>query len=190
MFMKRTILTTLCAALAFMLAACATPSPTAPPVEFTDPLTEAVRAISDDAGSRIGEHGVGMVYETEVSAETQNITLLGVTEEQFSTYVADAAVSQGMLAHLTALIRCKDEASAREMKSLIAAGFNPSWMICVEAEECVVVEAGVYVYLAASTSEACAELLKSFETAAGGMGSPDVFHLGVRDGDGDVETAP
>lgn len=219
--MKRTVWALLCLALpaALLLTACATATPGTPATPGPDvtetpapqetaspapeetpppsaeglsgPLIEVVRRISDDAGSRIGEYGVGMVFDTEVSAENQNITLLGITEEQFSTHVTDAAVSQGMLAHLTALIQCKDEAAAREMKSLIAAGFNPGWMVCVSAEECVVVESGVYVYLAASTSQACEELLVSFDEAAGGMGTPDRFHLGVTGGDGGgIEIAP
>jgi hypothetical protein len=124
---------------------------------------------------------VGMTFSEAVTAENST-SLLGLSQEDFNTYVDEAYTSVAALtthAHLTAVVKCKDADGAKAVKERIASGFDSGRWICVFPEESFVVESGSYVFLAATQKENAQLLKESFEKAAGNSaGTVAVFYTG------------
>ncbi len=154
----------------------ATPSPT----PETTPVQSGLTGDTKDILAAISK-GANIDFETfdeQVSAETSQ-SYIGLTPEQLAEYAEDAYVSIAALnvsAHLTALVKCKDAAAAAEVKSLIADNFDSHRWVCVQPEQCLVVEAGNYVFLVASYNETATALKDAFLALAGdAAGEADVF---------------
>ncbi|OQA73890.1 MAG: hypothetical protein BWY35_00138 [Firmicutes bacterium ADurb.Bin248] len=197
--MKRQILIALAllAAFAALVSGCkpASPAPTAtppavttaPPMETLAPATPSPTPVQSglagdtkDILAAVNE-GANIDFETfdeQITAETCQ-SYLGLTPEQLSEYAEDAYVSMAAMnvsAHLTALVKCKDAASAAEVKSLVAKGFDSGRWVCVRPDRCLVVEAGSYVFLIASYDEIATALEDAFRALAGdAAGEADVF---------------
>jgi len=99
---------------------------------------------------------------------------LGISAEDLEKYVTESySLVAAIMTHAfdLALVKCNDYASAREVKKLIAEGFNPAQRICAVSEVAFVVESGRFVLLggvALDTAEAFQKAFgEYFETAAG-----------------------
>jgi hypothetical protein len=69
------------------------------------------------------------------------------------------------------MFECKNTSSAAALKKLIADNYDANKWGCATAEQCVVVESGVYVLLIASTPARCTSIYNAFVTVAGGAGN-------------------
>ena len=121
---------------------------------------------------------VGML-DTEITADNVQ-RYLGLSADQLSQYVTATAVKEAAInaqAHLLAVVQCVDNDAAAEVKSLIAQNFDPQRWVCVLPEQCFVVEAGNYVFLAATYNDVAEALKTAFANAAGSsMGEITVFY--------------
>jgi len=198
--MKKQILAALALLLAFaaLVSGCkpAGPAATTPPIETLAPATPSPtpEATPETTPAQDGLFGGTMdilaalnrsanidfmTFDEQISAETCQ-SYLGLTPEQLGEYAEDAYVSVAAMnvsAHLTALVKCKDAASAAEVKSLVAKGFDSGRWVCVRPDLCLVVDAGNYVLLIASYAEPASVLRDAFLVLAGdAAGEPDVFY--------------
>ena len=134
----------------------------------------AVQTIMENARAAAGEGAfIPMTLDLEVTADNCQ-AYSGLSPEDFGEYVMEG---YSMVAALNsqafdlALIKCKDYASAKEVKKLIATGFNPAERICAISEVAFVVDSGRFVLLggvAADTAEAFQKAFADqFDTAAG-----------------------
>ena len=99
---------------------------------------------------------------------------LGLDPADFEQYVTESyAMTAAIMVHAfdLSLIKCNDYASARKVKELVAAGFDPAQRICAVSEVAFVVESGRFVLLggvAKNAAESFQEAFKAqFETTAG-----------------------
>ncbi|HWQ57802.1 MAG TPA: hypothetical protein VN540_02190 [Clostridia bacterium] len=200
--MKRQFLISLALTLALtaFISGCnpAAPSATAtPPVETTAPpqttppatpaatpeATPGQSGLNGDTKDILASINEGAnidfsTFDEQITAETCQ-SYLGLTAEQLDEYVEDAYVSvaeMNVSAHLSALVKCNDEASAEQVKQLIADGFDSGRWVCVRPDQSFVVDAGIYVFLVASYDETATALKDSFLAISGdAAGEVDVF---------------
>ena len=101
---------------------------------------------------------------------------IGLSEADFGRLVQSASYNLagiGTFAHQIIIIQAKDAASATEVKKLVSGdgGYDSKKWICVFPEKTIAVESGVYVLLIASYKNVVDAAVKSFEAAAGSIGS-------------------
>ncbi|MDR2620241.1 MAG: DUF4358 domain-containing protein [Propionibacteriaceae bacterium] len=104
---------------------------------------------------------------------------LGISAEQFKSYVVEATVSSSLMmtsAHQVTLAKTKTAADATELAKLIAAEFDSTKWVCVMPDRSVVVTSGTYVLLVVSTNEYVDAVLKAFEDAAGTTANLNTFY--------------
>ena len=134
----------------------------------------ALQSIMDAAGAAAGDDVfIPMTFDGEVSKDNSE-DKLGLAPEQFEDHAIDACymtAAIGTQAFEVTLVKCKNYASAKEVKSLAAKGYNPQKWICVFPEQCFVIDSGRFVLLGAvydNTAEIFQNAFKEqFETAAG-----------------------
>ena len=105
---------------------------------------------------------------------------VGLSEEDFTQYVADSAQSMaaiGTNAHQIVLLQGVDDNAAGEIKSLISSegGYNSQKWICVFPDMTIVVESGPYVLLAAAHRDVVDALIEIFTQQAGNTGEVITF---------------
>ncbi|MDR0434005.1 MAG: DUF4358 domain-containing protein [Gracilibacteraceae bacterium] len=182
--MRKIIFPAAIALLLCALAACgggATPPAPAvePPAEsLTGETSEILTAVIAGAGELLAAEPPPS-FEAPVTTEDCQ-GMLGLTPEQFETYVTDAYASNAALltnAHEIALVKCNDPAAAAEVKTLIAAGFDSGKWICVAPDESSVIDSGSYVLLTVTSEEYAEALIASFiSLAANNTGEKSVFY--------------
>ena len=136
--------------------------------EVTDTLTGTPEEIYNQMYEK-SKLELGMLDGCVISAEDALYTL-GLSEEDFNTHVTEAYLSQPMMtsrAHMVSVIKAKDAESAKALKDLIAASFDPQRWVCVTPNQCVVVESGAYVLFIASSNENTEAFLDAFKEMAG-----------------------
>jgi len=134
----------------------------------------SVQAILENAKAAAGEGAfIPMTLEIELSGDNCK-GYTGLSPEEFEKYAMDGfsmVAAINAQAFDLALIKCKDYASAKEVKKLIAAGFNPAERICAVSEVAFVVESGRFVLLGGVSADTAGAFQKAFadqfETAAG-----------------------
>ncbi len=105
---------------------------------------------------------------------------LGVKPETFSEKVDSAAVSIAgisAVAHMTAIVNCKDAEAAAAIQAEIVDGFNFYRWICVTPEAAKVTICGNYVYFVASSTEDADKYIAAFQALAGEANVGDVTDL-------------
>ncbi|MDR0822094.1 MAG: DUF4358 domain-containing protein [Oscillospiraceae bacterium] len=122
------------------------------------------------AGTKLDEdNALPMAFTDPVSGDnSKNAT--GLDTDQFNKYVAEATVSTGAMMtmpHQIAVIKCKDEAAAKEVKALVASGFDSNKWICVIPDKSAVTASGEYVLLVVGRNEASAAVLSAFADLTG-----------------------
>jgi len=134
----------------------------------------ALQAIYDNAKAALGDAVfVPMTLDYEINADTcANYT--GLTAEQFAEYVMDGYTLIAAINVQTfdlALVKCKDYAAAKEVKKLIAEGFNPANRVCAIPDQAFVIESGRFVLLGGMSNDTAEAFQKAFtdqfETKAG-----------------------
>lgn len=164
------------------LAPSPSPEPTPDPTPGTDglsgPLADTLKALADTVRKSMDGNGPPMTFET--AADESNCTyLLGLTAEQMTSYVEEASISESMFGfgYQLALVRCKDDSSAWEVKKRIAAGYDPGRWVCVSPEECFVLESGRYVLMGAGAADVCTALREAFgAVTTDSVGETDRFY--------------
>jgi predicted small secreted protein len=134
----------------------------------------ALQSIMEAARSAAGEGVfVPVTLDGEVSNDNSE-NKLGLTPEQFGQYVTEGCYMTAGIATQAfevVLVKCIDYASAKEVKSLAAKGYNSGKWICALPEQCFVIDSGRFVMLGAvydNTSELFLTAFKDqFETTAG-----------------------
>ncbi|MCL1793622.1 MAG: hypothetical protein FWG34_07115 [Oscillospiraceae bacterium] len=135
---------------------------------------DALQKIMESAVSAAGDDVViPMTFDGEISAENCG-DKLGLTPAQFEDCAMDAfymTAAIGTFAFEVVLAKCESYASAKELKSLAAKGYNWKKWVCVFPEQCFVIDSGRFVLLGA-VYDNTAELFLSafrerFDTAAG-----------------------
>jgi len=134
-------------------------------------VQDALQAIKDKAKEILGpDVSVPEPMPPEISDGTvtqdtcKNYT--GLTPEQFEEYVLDAYAMPAAIMTIPfdlALVKCKDYASAKEVKKLIAEQFDPAERICAISPLCFVVESGRFVLLGGMTAEMAEAFHKAFD---------------------------
>ena len=125
----------------------------------------ALQTIMDNAKTAAGEDAfIPFTLDMEVTSENCS-GYLGLTDEQFKQYVMDsytliAAISSQ--AFDLAIVKCKDYASAKEVKKLIAEGFDPANRICAISEVAFVVDSGRFVLLGGVAKDTAEIFQKAF----------------------------
>ena len=164
--MKKTLSITLALALALSLAACSNGGGTAGETsKLTGTSAEVMTAINEGADYA----DQPMLGEEALSADNCESTI-GLTADEFNANVTDGTVSYAMIssvAHMTAVLKCKDSTAAAAVKEAIAGGFDMQRWVCVMPETAFVAADGEYVYFAASFSDYAEALWTSFTTLAG-----------------------
>ena len=132
---------------------------------------ESLQAIKDKAKEILGpDVSVPEPLPVEISDgkvtkdNCENYT--GLTPEQFEEYVLDAYAMPAAIMTIPfdlALIKCKDYASAKEVKKLIAGQFDPASRICAISPLCYVVESGRFVLLGGMSAEVAEAFQKAFD---------------------------
>ena len=151
-----------------------------PETKLEGPPEDILNKIIEEAMAAMPEgKPMPMVYTAEVTSETSQ-NQLGLSAADFDKYVSSASVATaliGTFAHEISMIQAKDNASAAEVKKLIAAdgGYDSSKWICVFPETSCVIESGPYVLLAVSRAEVVDAVLEAFTAAAGVVGEANVF---------------
>jgi hypothetical protein len=179
--MKKYAAFCLCLLLLAASAGCAAKAPAVSDTLSGSPaeIMESLRSGADALLSN--EDKLPMSFDSPVDGETCQ-DRLGLTPEQLEQYVEDGVVLTAAIithAHELALVKCKDAASAVEVKKLIADGFDSGKWICVFPEESFVMDSGSYVLLAATTAAAADALRQSFASLAGELvGEAKVFYTG------------
>lgn len=141
----------------------------------------ALSALVEQARGKLsGDNALPNSFEEALTAEKSQI-MLGLTPEQLTTYADEAAVSQSMFGfgYMSALVKCKDAAAAKEVKKLIAENFDEAaiW-ICAIPEECSVVDYEQYVLLGVAPVATCTALREAFAGMAdGALGETDRFYI-------------
>lgn len=144
-------------------------------------LADVLKSIDVSASSKLsGDNTIPETFQEEITGDKSPL-LLGVSSKQLDTYAEESVSSQTMFGfgYMSALVKCKDAASARELKKLIADNFKAEeiW-VCVIPEECFVVEYEQYVLLGVAPAETCTALREAFSEAAGGsIGEADRFFI-------------
>ncbi|MDR3278090.1 MAG: DUF4358 domain-containing protein [Oscillospiraceae bacterium] len=177
--MKKYVALCLCLLLAAAAFGCAAKTP---PVSDTlsGSLTDLMASIRSGADALLDDESrLPMSFDS--AADSENCQgMLGLTPDQLEKYAEDAVVSTaaiGSHAYELALVKCKDAASAAEVKKLIAAGFDSGKWICVFPDQSFVIDSGSYVLLAATTADAADALQQSFRSLAGELvGEVKVFY--------------
>lgn len=115
-----------------------------------------------------------------VLADASQYTI-GLSTADFGKLVVSAATTQPMIgtfAHQFVVIEAVDAKSAVEVRKLIAGsgGYDAAKWICVFPDKAVAVDCGVYVLLAASSTEGCDNIVEALKSRAGSIGEVDEFY--------------
>lgn len=130
------------------------------------------------------EYEFGMTMTDTVTADNTSY-ITGLTAEDFTTYVDEAAISSAMIstqAHLVVLFKAKDAAAAESVKKLVAEKYDSHRWVCVLPDESFVITSGSYVLLVSSYKESADALLKGFTAVAGtNIGEINIFYTNTED---------
>ena len=77
----------------------------------------------------------------------------GLTKEQFEQYVTEGYSAKAAIISVAfelILVKCENPASAAEVKSLMADGYDPGKWICACPRQTFIVDSGSYVFLAST----------------------------------------
>ena len=124
----------------------------------------AVASILEKATAAVGEGIIPMTLDVELTKDNCK-GYTGLEPEKFEEYVMDGytmAAALSSQAFDLALIKCKDYAAAKEVKKLVAAGFNPAERVCAVSELAFVVESGRFVLLGGVKASAAEAFQKAF----------------------------
>ncbi|MCL2518466.1 MAG: hypothetical protein FWF15_07895 [Oscillospiraceae bacterium] len=126
---------------------------------------EALQTIMDNAKAAVGEDAfIPFTLDMEVTADNCD-GYLGLTSDQFKQYVMESYTLIAAInaqAFDLALVKCKDYASAKEIKKLIAEGFDPANRICAVSEVAFVVDSGRFVLLGGVAVNTAESFQKAF----------------------------
>ena len=152
---------------------------------------ESLTAIMDKVRETVGENVfVPMTFDSPLSADNC-VSMTGLTQQQFEQYVMDGySVTAAIMtqAFEVTLIKCKDYASAAEVKKLIKDGFDSNKWICVFPEQSFVVESGRFVLLGAVYNDVAETLQNSFaEQFTTKVGDVNKFYDQGEAGAGDMD---
>ena len=146
---------------------------------LTGTPAELIPQLYEKANAHLGAgEEFAMMLEDPITKDNCEY-ILGLTPAQFEQYVEDAtssAAAISTIAHLVAIVQCKNADDAKTVMGLIATGHDPARLICVFPQQCFVLTSGDYVLLVAS-SNINAEALKAgfSDLAEGNVGSANVF---------------
>ena len=152
--------------------------------ESLNAIMEKLREVIDESVF------VPKTFDSLVTADTcQSMT--GLTVEQFEKYVTDGYSMTAMImtqAFEITMVKCKDYASAAEVKKLIKDGYDSLKWICVFPEQTFVVDSGRFVLIGAVYNDVAEALQQSFAdqftTKAGDVNK--FYDGGVANSGGDV----
>ncbi|MCL2813555.1 MAG: hypothetical protein FWD23_03035 [Oscillospiraceae bacterium] len=134
----------------------------------------ALQSIMETVGAAAGEGVfIPMTFDGEVSEENCE-DKLGLSPDQFKQYAMDGyymVAAIGTQAFEVVLVKCQSYASAKEVKSLAAKGYDSAKWVCALPDQCFVMESGRFMLLGA-VYDNTAELFQNafrelFETTAG-----------------------
>jgi len=172
--MKKILFILLAAALVFALGSCGEKAEEEAGADID--TKAALEAIHEKAKELAGEGAFfpfTLPLDAPINAENCQ-SHLGISPEDLDKYVTESySLVAAIMAQAfdLALVKCNDYASAKEVKKLIAEGFDPAQRICAVSEVAFVVESGRFVLLggvAKDTAEAFQKAFgEQFETAAG-----------------------
>ena len=167
---------------ATMVFGCSSSNGTSGSSNLTGSAQEVLTQVKDTADATLtGTDKLPMTIDDPVTADTAE-NMLGLTTDQFSQYVEEAYSSMAAIATFAqqfTVVKCKDAASAAQVKDLIAKGFNSGKWICVSPEESLVVDSGSYVLLAVGNKVQTQALASAFAGLAGSTGTVNTFYEGV-----------
>lgn len=115
---------------------------------------------------------IRMPMAMPIEAETA-FTLIGLTEEEFNTNVANAMSYESMIMPANksvCLVELNDTADVASIKQKMIDNCDPNKWICMSADKCLVVDSGKYVLLVMSTAEDCEALKTAFTAEFGNAG--------------------
>ena len=145
---------------------------------FADTAEETLRQVMEKT-----DIDVGMTFDEAVTEENCE-SVLGLTTTEFADYVEEAFSMSAAITttpHLTAVMKCKDFESAKQVEELTAKGFNSNRWICVVPGESFVIRSGSYVFLASTLADYAEPIKNAFLEAAGETaGEVTVFYEGER----------
>jgi len=155
--------------------------PTPEPAPSDIDLKAALEAIMAATHENIPEGSfMPMTLDVEVTSENSQ-DKLGITSEQFAQHVAEAytmVAAINTFAFEVTLVQANSGNSAAELKSLVAAGYDPRKWICVFPEQSFVADAGNYLLLGSISNDIADALLDSFAEQFNeySAGSVNVFY--------------
>ena len=139
---------------------------------------EILKKLLDDLVAAGAQMPMAMPPMEVPAAESQYT--IGLSEADFNKYVVAAAQSKaaiGSQAHEILLIQGADAKAAEQIKKLVSGngGYDANKWICVHPEVAIVIDAGSYVLLVASSRETADLAVEVLKAAAGSIGSVDTF---------------
>lgn len=132
-----------------------------PEDEFT--VSKDMQAIVDDLLAK-SEVTFRMPMTVKIP-KTNSLTCVGLTEEQFTKYVADSVMHESGISPANSslcVVKLSDDANVAELKQAILDNCNPGKWICMSADKCLVIESGNYVMLMMGSDEQCTAMEKAF----------------------------
>lgn len=156
------IVTLAVAAAMLLVSACAANTGSVDTLEGTS--SEVMAEIN--SGANAGEIAT---FDEALTSENCAATI-GLSADSFSSCVEEGTLSSAMIssiAHMTAVIKCKDAAAAATVRDEIASNFDMTRWVCVIPDEAFAVDSGSYVFFVASLSDNATALYDSFTSLAG-----------------------
>lgn len=116
------------------------------------------------------EAEVRMPMQEAIPVEV-SFSFIGLTEEQFNTYVEESIVYESMISPANqsiCLIKVNDSSKVAELKKAIFDNSNLRKWVCMSAERGVVIDSGNYILLAMAENAKCDNIVKAFSEEFGG----------------------
>jgi len=116
------------------------------------------------------EAEVRMPMQEAIPVEV-SFSFIGLTEEQFNTYVEESIVYESMISPANqsiCLIKVNDSSKVAELKKAIFDNSNLRKWVCMSAERGVVIDSGNYILLAMAENAKCDNIIKAFSEEFGG----------------------
>ena len=170
---------------------------TTPPVTGEDNLLDpdatvlsVLESIIADANAELDDDAkLPPMLFTDPITEDNCESATGLTPEQFDQYVTEGYSAKAAITTVAfelILVKCENAASAAEVKSLMADGYNPGKWICACPRQTFIIDSGSYIFLASTMRLPDAEeaddmqseaLQQGFSNQFGGQtGSVNVFY--------------
>jgi len=147
---------------------------------------DILQGIMDEAGKALGEADAMPATLTDPITAENAPGMLGLTPDDFVSFVEDAAGAIGALnvmAFQVVIARCADAQDAELVNGMIQAGYDSGKWICVFPEQSLTMVSGSYVLLAVGRVAETDALADAFKAAAGGNADgPYIFYAGETGG--------